>query len=71
MQRGGPPSLCKRAFDENTAYVFANIAEILPLKLRGHYCRPVDGVILCAIDAGREGVTDSLLGNILVTPPGR
>ena len=66
-----PAILMQEGLDENTAYVFANIAEVLPLKLRGHYCRPVDGVILCAIDAGREGVSDSLLGNIPVSRPGQ
>ena len=67
QQAGG---LERDGLDEKTAYVFASILTVLPLRLRGHYCRPVDGVILCSVEAGREGLDESPLGDIRFTPTG-
>jgi Family of unknown function (DUF6311) len=53
--------LIKNGLDEKTAYVFASTATVLPMALRGHYCRAVDGVILCSIEDGRGGLDESLL----------
>jgi hypothetical protein len=46
-------SLGQNGLDENTAYVFTNMAAVQSLNLRGHYCRLVDGVILCSIGGAR------------------
>ena len=54
--------LVENGLDEKTAYVFANIATVLPMVLRGHYRRAVDGAILCSIEDGREGWDETVLG---------
>jgi hypothetical protein len=56
--------------DGNTAYVFSSLSIVLPLKLRNHHCRPLNGVILCSADSGHEGFDLSLLGSIPVTTTG-
>jgi hypothetical protein len=56
--------LKKNGLDEKTAYVFASTATVLPMALRGHYCRAVDEVILCSIEDGRGGLDESLLEQI-------
>jgi hypothetical protein len=38
------------------------------LRLGSHYCRMIDGVVLCTSDAGKEGLAPSLLDAIPITP---
>ena len=61
-------SLIRNGLDEKTAYVFENTAMVLGLNLRGHYCRKVDGTILCSMDDAREGLDGILLAELPVMP---
>jgi hypothetical protein len=58
-----PATLARDGLDESTAYVFANMAQITPLKLRSHYCRPLDGVVLCTMEGRSNGVDDTHHGH--------
>jgi hypothetical protein len=57
-------------FADGTAYVLESPGQLLGIDLGDHYCRPVDGVILCAKEDGRTGMDESLLMAIPVVKPG-
>lgn len=50
-----PAQITKDGLSSDTAYVFSDDFLTPAIKLRGHYCRRVDGVILCSTELGKEG----------------
>jgi hypothetical protein len=65
-----PEMIRRDGFADGTAYVLESPAQLLGIDLGDHYCRPVDGVILCAKEPGRTGIDESLLMAIPLVKPG-
>jgi hypothetical protein len=66
--RRQPSQIAHGGLAPDTAYVFSTANQVVSLSLGDHYCRMVDGVVLCTTDAGKEGLAPSLLNTIPVTP---
>ncbi len=50
-----PAQVMRDGLSADTAYVLSDEFLTPSLKLRGHYCRRVDGFILCSTELGKEG----------------
>lgn len=50
-----PAQVKRDGLSADTAYVFSDDFPTPSLKLSGHYCRRVDGFILCSTELGKEG----------------
>lgn len=55
-----PAQVTRDGLSADTAYVLSDEFVTPSLKLRGHYCRRVDGVILCSTEVGKEGFDKSV-----------
>ena len=55
--RTQPAEIARDGLEPNTAYVFDSMARVIATPLRGHFCRDVDGVVLCSIVEGRQGIS--------------
>lgn len=56
-----PAEIARSGLEPDTAYVFNSTALVISLPVRGHFCRDVDGVVLCSIVEGRQGIAS---GNV-------
>ncbi len=56
-----PADIQRNGFEADSAYVF-NSADtaLLSTQIRGHFCRRLNGVVLCSIVEGRQGIADSI-----------
>ena len=66
--RRQPSQIARDGLESNTAYVFSTANQVVSLNLGSHYCRFVDGVVLCTADTGRQGIEPSLLSTVPITP---
>ncbi|MGL5168962.1 MAG: DUF6311 domain-containing protein [Afipia sp.] len=56
-----PAQIIRDGLSADTAYVLSDEFLTPSLKLRGHFCRRVDGVILCSTELGKEGFDKGVL----------
>jgi hypothetical protein len=66
--RRQPSQIAREVLESNTAYVFSAANQVVSLNLGSHYCRLVDGVVLCTTVPGRQGIEPSLLSTVPITP---
>jgi hypothetical protein len=63
-----PSQIAHGGLEPDAAYVFSTANQVVSLSFGNHYCRMVDGVVLCTSDAGKTGLAPSLLDTIPITP---
>jgi hypothetical protein len=51
-----PSDIVRNGLDDDTAYVFKDLSYISSLNLNDHFCRKLDGVILCSKDSANRGL---------------
>ncbi|CAN5189706.1 hypothetical protein BH10PSE10_BH10PSE10_01090 [soil metagenome] len=51
-----PADIQRSGFEPDTAYVFNAIEPVLSIPIRGHFCRPLNGVVLCSVVRGQRGI---------------
>lgn len=56
-----PREIVHNGLQPDTAYVFATPASIIGLDTRDHYCRTLDGVVVCSREPGKRGIDQSVM----------
>ena len=61
-----PSEITHDGLDDDTAYVFDNLSYVMSLNLNDHFCRELDGVVLCSKEPNKRGMDEKLLQNAQV-----
>jgi hypothetical protein len=56
-----PADIEKSGLQADSAYVFSSAGPRLSLPVRGHFCRGLNGVVLCSIVDGQRGAAGNIL----------
>jgi hypothetical protein len=56
-----PADIVRDGLEVNSAYVFNTVSPILSTQLHGHFCRRLNGVVLCSIVDGQQGIADGVM----------
>lgn len=57
-----PAEIEKNGLEADSAYVFNSAAPVLTAQIRGHFCRRLNGVVLCSMVDGQQGIADNVAG---------
>lgn len=55
-----PADIERNGFEADSAYIFSSAAPVLSTQIRGHFCRRLNGVVLCSIVEGQQGIADNI-----------
>ena len=55
-----PANIARDGLGPDAAYVFNPAAPLLSTQIRGHFCRGLNGVVLCSLVDGQQGIADHI-----------
>lgn len=56
-----PADIEGHGLETDSAYVFNSAAVVVSTQIRGHFCRRLNGVVLCSIVDGQQGIADDIV----------
>ena len=56
-----PADIERDGLEVDSAYVFSSAAPVLSTQTRGHFCRRLNGVVLCSMVDGQHGIADNVM----------
>jgi hypothetical protein len=56
-----PAEIERSGFEADSAYVFSSAAPVFSTQIRGHFCRRLNGVVLCSNVDGQQGIADNIV----------